>query len=219
MTNDKIELSSMNHQRRILGWLAIILAPCCILFGLFGKNNYPDWYMSISDTYYANSNIFMIGLLFTIGVYFLAYCGYDLKDRICSLVESISAFGIIVFPTPTSYSPENIGLLGISKSISGYFHNTFAAVLFIAFAFNVMCLFTISRGFKTMEKIRRNIIYYICGSLIIIFMISQVFYSFGLFNLSKEIPMTLINEFCMLVPFGVAYLVKSEAFKCLNDKE
>ena len=218
MTNDKVELSSMNHQRRVLGWLAILLAPCCILFGLFGKTNYPDWYMSISDTFYANSNIFMIGLLFAIGVYFLAYQGYDLKDRICSLVESISAFGIIIFPTPTSFSSEYVGLFNIQRSISGIFHNTFASILFIAFAYNVLFLFTLSRGLKTNEKIIRNRFYYICGGLILLFMFSQVLYCLHVYNFPEYVPVTLINEFGMLVPFGVAYLIKSGAFKKLNDK-
>ena len=152
MTNDKVELSTMYHQRRVLGCLSILLTPCCILFGLFGKNNYPDWYVSISDTFYANSNIFMIGLLFAIGVYFITYQGYYLKDRICSLVESICSFSIIIFPTYTEYSPEYVGLFNIHKSISEKIHNTVTSILFIAFVFNVMGLFTLSRGIKTKEK-------------------------------------------------------------------
>jgi magnesium-transporting ATPase (P-type) len=217
MNNQKLDLKQINKQRFVLGTLCILLAPCCILFGLFGSNNYPDWYMSISDTYYANSRMFMIGLLFTTGVFFGAYRGYDLKDRIVSWIEAICALGIVAFPTNSSYSDKTVGLFDLSKSTSGTFHCFFAATLFITFAVNILWLFTLTNGIVTKQKKIRNKVYYVCGITILVFMVLEILFVAKCFNIPKGVPMTLINEFVMLTAFGVAYLTKSEFFKKLND--
>lgn len=211
----EIEIKSMLSQRRILGILCILLAPCSLLFGLIGaKYNESYWYTSISSTYYANSKIVMIGLLFATSVFFFSYKGYDIKDRICSLIEAISAMGIIIFPNGDTQLREVTGLFCLPLHTSGIIHSTCAAVLFISFGINILCLFTI--GDKTNPKKRqRNVVYYICGALILLGVLSQFLYI--VFRHDTHSVITMINEFVMLVAFGFAYLVKSEAIFALND--
>lgn len=211
----EIEIKSMLSQRRILGILCILLAPCSLLFGLIGaKYNEPYWYTSISSTYYANSKIVMIGLLFATSVFFFSYKGYDIKDRICSLIEAISAIGVIVFPNGNTNLKEVTGLFCLSLKTSMIFHCISAAILFIAFGINILCLFTI--GDKTNPKKRhRNIVYYICGSVILLGVLAQFIYV--LIPTSDHSLFTMINESIMLTAFGFAYLVKSEAIFALND--
>ena len=216
MKNNK-ELTSMLYQKRILGILCILLAPLCLGFGLFGlKTNLPGWYLSISATYYANSKMFMIGLLFAISVFLFSYQCYDWRDRVITLIEAVSAVGIVVFPCKTPGIPETVGIFNINNSISHIIHCIFAAILFLSFAIQITFLFTITKHEMTEKKRRRNMIYRICGIVIFVFLAWQVITSAFKF-IPSYVPMTWINEFFMLIAYGFAYLVKSEAIARLND--
>lgn len=216
------ELKSMLHQRFALGILCALLVPSCILFGLLGVHlgtNPEGWYMSISDTYYANSKMCMIGLLFATGVFFFSYKGYDWRDRLCSLIQSIACMGIIAFPCTGPDSTARVGLFGAIATESSKIHLFFAALLFVMFAINVLFLFTIGKGEPTKEKKVRNTIYRVCGIIIVTFIVIQALTSTVLAKYIPDwLPMTLINEFFMLEAFAFAYIVKSEAIKKFNDE-
>lgn len=218
MVEKEVQFTSMMMQRRILGILCGLLAPCCLIFGFIGqKYNLPGWYMSISATYYANSKVFMIGLLSATAIFFFSYKGYDLKDRICSLIQAIACLGIIVFPCAARNAPEVVGLFCLPVKVSNYIHCASAIILFLAFDYNILFLFTLGKGEPTEKKKLRNKIYYICGIIITIFMISQGLSSFISKILPEWFPLTWFNEFMMLEPFAFAYIVKSEAISKFND--
>lgn len=202
----------MMFQRRMLGILCALLSPCCIIFGLFG-DNLPYWYCSISATYYANSKICMIGLLFATCVFFLSYRGYDWKDVTMSIIQALSALGVIVFPCSTEGLNENVGLFSLPISISHIFHCVSASILFLAFATNITFLFTL--GDKTnAQKVKRNKVYRLCGVIIYVFAVLQAMS--GALELPEWFPLTLINETIMLEAFAVAWLTKSGMF--IKDK-
>ena len=207
----------MIFQKRILGLLGFFLAPCAIGFGLLGDNSAivdPKWWYSISMTYYANSQICMIGVLFAMSVMFLSYVGYNTSDRILTIISGVCAMGIIVFPC----GHEGItvtGLLGLECGTSFLIHCTFAILMFVSFAIMVGYNFTRSKGEKmTPEKELRNKIYYACAGIIGVFMLNQVL------AVACGFPgyWTLINEAVMLWAFSFAWLVKAEFFNCFNDK-
>lgn len=216
------ELKSMLHQRFALGILCALLVPSCILFGLLGAHlctNPEGWYMSISDTYYANSKMCMIGLLFATGVFFFSYKGYDWKDRLCSLIQSIACMGVIAFPCTGPDSTARVGLFGAIATESSKIHLFFAALLFVMFAINVLFLFTLGKGEPTKQKKVRNTIYRVCGIIIVVFIVIQALTATVLAKyIPSWLPMTLINEFFMLEAFAFAYIVKSEAIKKFNDE-
>jgi len=216
-----VQRESMMYQRKALGVLCMLLAPSCLLFGLFGiGQNLPKWYMSISSTYYANSKAFMIGLLYAVSVFFFSYKGYDWRDRLCAIVEAISAIGIVLFPCNTPGIPSNVGLFHLPVAVSHVIHCIFASVLFIAFDFNVLYLFRLSGPEPTKQKKLRNTIYLICGIIILVFMLIQGLSGTKLFEFVPSwFPFTWFNEFIMLEAFGFAYIVKSQAISKLNDKE
>lgn len=205
-------------QREMLGVLCALLAPACIIFGFLGIDyNLPGWYKSISATYYASSNICMVGLLFSTAVFFAGYSGYDWRDRLLSAIQSVSALGIIVFPCKTPGVPPNVGIFQLPVDTSNTIHCTFAAVLFLAFAFNIFFLFTLGGSDTEMKKVR-NKIYRICGTIIFVFCILQAVESVFLTDFFPSwFPLTLLNEFVMLEAFAVAWLVKAEAVSSLND--
>ena len=207
----------MLYQKRILGILCILLVPLSVGFGFLGREtNLPGWYLSISATYYANSKIFMIGLLSAISVFLFSYQCYDWKDRLVTVIEAIASLGIIVFPCLTPGIPERVGLFSLSNSVSNVFHCLFACILFYAFATQVTFLFTKSGPNPSAKKLVRNKIYRICGIIIYVFITWQI--AMSAFSLvPASFPMTLINEFIMLVAYGFCYLVKSESVAKFND--
>ena len=218
-TLSEIKIKSQKHQLFVLGVLCILLAPLALIFGLFGLESNPEgWYCSISRTYHANSKVWIIGELFAIGIYFLTYQGYDWRDRVLSIIQGVSTFGIAVFPCKIPNSFEPIGMFNLSPNVSQTLHVASTITLFISFFISVTFLFTLSSGSITDKKKIRNIIYYICGGLILFGMLGITLDTLILRNFIPDwFPTTMVLEFIMLVPFGFAYMVKSECFSFLND--
>jgi hypothetical protein len=208
----------MSFQKTILGLLGFFLVPCAIGFGLLGDNSAivnPKWWYSISMTYYANSQICMIGVLFSMAVLFLSYVGYDASDKILTMISGVSALGIVVFPC----GHDDIlitGLFGLECATSFKIHCACACVMFVSFAIMVGYNFRRSRDGEevTDEKKIRNKIYSICAGVIVVFMLNQVVASY--FGFPGY--WTLINEAVMLWAFSFAWLVKAEFFPWFNDK-
>jgi hypothetical protein len=197
----KLKLESQLHfQRLVLGIICGLLPICCVLFGLVGADEAllgDAWWHSISATYYSNSQVWMIGSLVLASFFFATYKGYDLGDKVLTSIGAISSLCIVIFPTWNNVY-DKCGLFMLPTRLSSTLHNISAAVLFISFAVMILTQFT-----KGKDK-KRNIIYYICGTIIVLAMISQVVTS--VLNISW---MTLINEFFMLEAFAVAWIVKS----------
>ncbi|MBR4267152.1 MAG: hypothetical protein IKQ46_13950 [Bacteroidales bacterium] len=209
----------MIFQKKVLGLLGFFLAPSAILFGLWGDNSAivdPKWWYSISMTYYATSNICMIGVLFTMSILFFSYVCYDKSDRWLTLAAGLCAMGIIAFPCGHS-GIETTGILGIKCCYSFVIHCICASLMFISFAILVGYNFRLSEkgGVVTREKMIRNKIYSICSCVIIVFMVNQLITSI----LHCPGYWTLINEAVMLWAFSFSWLVKAEFFPCFNDKE
>ena len=206
----------MLFQKKMLGLSGFFLVPFAILFGLIGGDSNPSgWWHSISMTYYANSNICMIGVLFSMSVLFFSYLGYGTSDRIMTFIAGMSALGILVFPCGYE-GLEITGLFGLQSHISKSIHYVFASMLFLSFAVMVGYNFTrtSSDDIMTPEKKKRNTIYYTCSAIIVVFLLFKVVVS--AFSLPEFL--TLINEWIMLLAFSFAWLVKAEFFEFLNDK-
>lgn len=207
----------MHKQQKILGILCILLPVLCIGFGIIGKifgTNYPTWFYSISDTYYSNSKIFMIGILGACGIYFWAYKGYDLWDNIITSITAVCSFGIITFPCWTAYA-DKVGIFCLPVNISGHIHNAFAITLYLSFFAQVL-RFRKSSGEMTEKKKLRNRLYLICFLIMafgVIFYCSKKFIPF----FKTKGWLILITEFFVQFGYGFAWLIKSEAFKKLND--
>ena len=217
ISTEKKEL--MVFQKRILGLLGFFLVPCAIGFGLLGDNSAienPKWWYSISMTYYANSQICMIGVLFSMAVLFLSYVGYNTSDKILTIISGLSALGIIVFPCGHD-GIEITGLWGLACDTSFKIHCTCASVMFVSFAIMVGYNFTRSGNGEQMtdEKKLRNKIYQICACVIVVFMVNQVLAA----TCGYPGYWTLINEAIMLWAFSFAWLVKAEFFTKFNDKK
>lgn len=199
----KLQIKSQLHfQRLVLGIICGLLPICCIAFGLIGADTAllgSSWWHSISATYYSNSQVFMVGSLVLASFFFATYKGYDIEDRVLTILSSISSAGVVIFPCSNT-AFDKCGLFMLPVKISSALHNVSAAILFLSFAIMILTQFT--KGHHT----NRNRVYYICGSIIVVFMVSQAITS--LLGISW---MTIVNEFFMLEAFAVAWIVKSRA--------
>ena len=214
-----VETKNYLFLRKMLGIMCGLLAPSCLLLGIFGaEHNLPGWYMSVSATYYASSKVCMIGLLFTAAVFFLCYYGYDWRDRVLAIIQCLGCLGVVIFPCSVSGAPETVGMFDLPIATSNIIHCASASVLFIAFGVNIFFLFTLGDS-NTEGKKRRNLVYRICGGTIFAFCILQALSAAtSLFDWVPEgFPLTWFNEFIMLEAFAVAWIVKSASIKMLND--
>lgn len=196
--------SQTHYQRFMLGIICGLLPIGCLLFGWLGDIrgiNYPEWYNSISATYFANSNMCMIGALCLCAFFLFTYRGYDLGDRAYTLVAAVSA--LLIVACPCAAAPvEYAGLLALPTPVSDIIHMVAAIALFGSFA-----LMTVTQFTKGARK-RRNLIYRTCGYTMIAFMIvvglASVFDWPGY--------MTMICETGMLWAFAFAWIIKSGVF-------
>lgn len=214
----KLEEKSMRKQQFILGWLCTVLPFVSIGFGLIGaitKCNPPTWWYSISATFFANSNVILIGLLFTTGIYFWAYEGYDKMDNIVTKLCAVFSFMIIAFPTQLYSCIDKLQLVGLfclPNKISCVIHCISSISLYGCFIIMIL-RFTKSSGEVTDKKKFRNLLYLtfaiimgLCGVLIF-------------FKSILKWPgyVTIILETIAQLCFGLSWLIKAGKFKFLND--
>ena len=127
---------------------------------------------------------------------------FRLTDRTLTLLAAVSALFIVACPCAAKGSGEYLGLFALPSKVSDIMHSIFAAILFLSFALMILTQFT-KGGHK-----RRNIIYYICGTIMLVAMAVLVVFAF-----IDSIPyMTMICEFIMLEAFAVAWIIKSGVF-------
>jgi amino acid transporter len=193
--------------RNSLGWIGILL-PFILLLGnsmVFGCNCIED---SISRYYYTGMRDVLVGALCAIALFLLFYKGYndwDKRWRInwdkwSSTLAGVCAILVALFP-----GTENGPVKG-----SGIVHVASAAIFFGTMAAISCCLFTIKSKEKapTPRKLKRNIVYKLCGIIIVICLVAMgVFYIF----LNDSFPGSSFiywTETLALVAFGVSWITK-----------
>ena len=136
--------------------------------------------------------------------------GYDRKDEIAGILFSIFALGVAFFPTK-----PDVGATSVQKQV-GWVHYTFAALLFFTLAYFCLVLFKMTAKDKvvTPQKEKRNVVYTVCGWVIIASIALIVLFNFVLKidHLIGTIGPVFCFETTSLLAFGLAWLVKGETF-------
>lgn len=214
MRHDK---KTMNFQRKTLALMGVLLPILAPLMGFiaYDKNGSEFWY-SISATFYATSNIFMIGTLAIFAFFLFTYKGYDIGDNVTCSFSAFMALGILIFPCDCSLADKTTGVLNMPTPVSHVVHCIVAGLLFASFAYMIGFRFTKHANYVawTPKKLKRNDIYIICALIIAIGMVSQVITS--LIGIKW---MTIVNEAVMLWAFSFAWAVKADCFKRWIDNE
>ena len=201
--------------RNLCGLLGIIL-PWLALFSA-GIADHPseDWWWSLSATYYLSPAL--VGVLVPACIVLISYIGYDSLDNLITSLAGTFGLGIVLFPCKVSWIAEGtpVGFFQLPVETSHVIHVVCSALFFITIAVKSIFQFTRSKGVITDRKRIRNIIYRVCGygmlALMAVLAIMRLLKAPGYF--------AMIIEIVLLLLFGIAWLVKGEAFPFLNDKK
>lgn len=198
--------------RWTIAWLCALLPFLSIIFGFIGVlqgYNPPEWYHSISDTYYANSRAIMIGILSITTFYFATYKGYDIRDRIVNIASAIFAASVALFPNKGAD-----GLFQLSYSVGNAIHCGVALALYLTFFLNCVWLFRLGSS-NTAEKKKRNNIYLGCGIAIAI--AAALLVVCNIFKVERFIPNYVwCVEVVAQIAYAIAWFVKSG--RVIKDK-
>lgn len=189
--------------RKAIGWIGVLL-PFVLLLGnlTFFSGAIPG---SVSEYYYTHMRNVFVGALWAVGVFLLAYSGYDEWDRWITNIAGAGAIATSLCPTAPQF-----GVLTFGQEFVGYVHIGFATVTFTAFA--VMSFrFTKSSGAAvTPRKRARNRIYRTCGIAIIVSLLLAGGSLVLPESLRSAVPFVYIFEAIAIVAFGVSWFVKGQ---------
>jgi hypothetical protein len=202
--NDSLVLSYLGL-RKAIGIIGMSL-PFVLFFGKMIISG-PGIESSISAYYYTVMRDVFVGSLCAIGVFLISYRGYERMDDITGKIATVFALGTALFPT-SPVNPSETQLL------IGRLHILFALGLFITLAFFALFLFRKTDPNKppTPQKIKRNLIYTICGYGIILCV--------ALIILTTFLPSDSVIysyrpvfwlEALAIILFGISWFVKGEA--------
>lgn len=195
--------------RCIIGVLGMTLAWIVLVLSLAFGYGWPD---SISATYYYAPCItpFMI-ILGMSSILLFTYKGYDIIDDILNTIAAACGLGICLFPT---YSGDftHVGTFQLPVDISNTLHMLTAIGFFGILAYNSLFQFTKGSDNPTPEKLKRNIIFRVCGIGMVVSFVALPFAVMGLINIPHIIWWI---EMIALTFFGVSWLTKANCIRIL----
>ncbi|HMK04916.1 MAG TPA: hypothetical protein VK489_12020 [Ferruginibacter sp.] len=194
---------------RILIGATGILLPLLLIIGNFIAYNNFDIEFSVSD-YYDNSTAgdILVGILFVLGFFLMAYKGYDSIDSRTANLGCIFALGVALCPTTSSNYVVHI------------MHFVFALLLFGVFIFFSIYLFRkTGPGRRTKQKDKRNKVYLVCGIVMIFCIVCITIGMIWLGSLSAKYHLVFWFESIALISFGFSWITKAEFLLKDNDAD
>ena len=224
--------------RRIIGWLGVSL-PIAVYIGnwliftnrtpscLWPSSNVP---YSLSGYYYTHTRGLFTGTFWALGVFLVAYNGYDWRDKLTSTLAGVAAIGIATFPTgppanvqaapANACSPRIPVLYKASPEQSWLTLGHFISLVILLCALFVMALLfrqssdaaqaTMTDREKKQKK--RNNAFYLGSAIgIAVGGAGAVVQGFFSPSLQARTPWLFWFEFVAIIAFGVAWFVKGEA--------
>lgn len=182
--------------RKAVGWTGIML-PVVLLLGntLFFGGSFPE--PSISLYYHTPMRDVLVGGLCAVALFLFFYAGHSRWDNYTGDLAAFFALIVAWFPA----SEPGVG--GVINAI----HFVAAALFFITLACFSLFLFTKRGDNPTPEKLKRNIVYIICGIVMIASMLLMLVY-FIITGHSGTSPVIFWAETIALSAFGVSWLTK-----------
>lgn len=159
-----------NHlHRQLIGWFGLALPILLVVVaGTRPTPGLAPWGLlgSISAYYHTGAVVIFVGILVALALRLLTYGGYAnahrRADRAAAVVAGVAAFMVAFFPTDV---PPAVTVPPWWTPAMRHAHNGSAAVLFAAFAYFSLVLFTRSDPAAplTSGKRRRNLFFRIAG--------------------------------------------------------
>jgi hypothetical protein len=199
--------------------MSVALSPAMLLGNYFLADcSYIQ--QSISDYYFTVTGDLMVGIMCCLALFLISYKGYpgEQLDEWLTTISGLLALGAALIPTnePLVQSCAIIHLpWDTNRSLT---HNLLSSLLFIMLSLISMLLFTKGRGEPTPEKLQRNKVYIVCGSIMLMVIIVVPIYN----QLLRTYPdwekykLVFWLETLAMTAFGISWLVKGGLF--LRDK-
>lgn len=195
--------------RNLIGILGMALPWLCLISGALVKDKIPEWWYSISVTYYITPAL--PAILTAASLILMTYDGYDLQDNIVTTVSGILGLGIVLFPCD-GYDLGRVGFFQLPERVSTLIHYVCAMGFFTLLTYNCLFLFTKHGDTMTERKKKRNVVFYVCGFGMLATILALLIIRW--FTPGWTI---MVAEILLLQFFGVAWLTKGETI--LPDKE
>ena len=213
---EEVRKDEMMRIRNVISLMAALLPFTLLLFnGVFGQSVNPDGVMvSISATHYSTSYGFFEFLVAGMGFFLLFYKGYDIQNRIFTIIAGVSALFVAFFPTELGDLPVR-NFLNLSGKASGIIHSVAALIFFGVLVYITAFEFTKTDKTKklTFRKKVRNNIYYGCSIIMVLGLLIG-----GALALFRVFPNGIFwGEAVYLCALSFAWLTK--AGKILKDIE
>jgi len=183
--------------RKTIGWISILL-PFVLMLGKFLISKGIFIYNSISHYYYSEMRDIFVGAICAIALFLFFYKGYNKWDNWAGNLAGIFAIGIALFPTAEK---------GAYNWVADV-HLICASSFFLILAVFSLVLFTLKDPDHTKQKRIRNKIYIVCGSVMIVCLISIVIFVKFYEDEYPESSFVFWAESFALIAFGVSWLTK-----------
>lgn len=205
--------------RNLIGFSGMLL-PLALIYLTVRVQGDPIIQPSISHYFYTSSGDIFVVILCIIGVFLFTHQGYNKWDKFCNTIAGLAAICIAFNPTksikPVDGISKHTHLYEVPEIFNFELHFIFALTFFISIAFITLFLFTKSKNNNpSPQKIKRNRLYYISGSLIVLSLILLALYFIFKEQLSQQInnlPVVFILETIAVEAFALSFLTKGETF-------
>ena len=216
-----IMLSNQDTLRKTIGITGMLL-PVVIWLFVYVDSGFTTVFPSISHYYYSRAcGVFeiVVGL---IAIFLLIYKGHDPIDFYTSTLSGIGALIMLLFPTDNLCNHYNQVYNTVAVTVlkdsdfRQHLHLACAGVFLGALAFMSFFIFTMtdSNKHKTAQKIKRNLIYRICGIVMVAAMVFILLAHIDIVNEDwfDNHCLTFWMEVVAVEAFGISWLIKGKSF-------
>lgn len=210
---NKLVLSYLSL-RKAVGFLGITF-PIILIVGAIAFGACKGVQDSISDYHNTNMRDVFVGILCAISFFLFTYSGYNKTDFWMAKLCGVLGFMVAIFPDGLDNNECTIYVKQIIPAWMEKVHLFSAGAFFLVLAYFSIFLFTKSDvpvALQTPQKKKRNLIYRICGYIMVgcIILLLLYFEIPGLKEQFEKYSPVLILEIIALWAFGFSWVVKGE---------
>ena len=219
-SDESVLIINYMHLRKTIGWVGTLL-PVILLVAnpiALAIENSPCGVLpgSVSGYYYSPARNIFVGVQCAIGLFLIAYVGYDLGDRLVTDAAGVFAVGVALFPTkptigtPPSVTCQTVVALSTREQVVGDIHLVFAGLTFVFMAWMAIRFTNTDSPQPSPQKLLRNRIYQICAIVIGVCLVGIVITIFLPASVKAHFPWIFLWEALGIFAFGVSWFVEGQ---------
>ncbi len=211
--NDEPRLISYLTLRKAVGILGISFPLVMVIGSVIGADC-REIQSSISSYYHTDMRDIFVGIICAIALFLFAYKGYDYRDAMAGNLACIFALGVAFFPTSITEPLTHCIPATIDTQILSSLHFVSAALFFLVLAYFSLVLFTKGSKEPSKRKLKRNMLYRICGYTMLGCLLLIALYFIFLerrYTVLENCDPVFWLETIALWAFGISWLTKGKS--------